>query len=102
MIKDMELLIEYFKKGNDPIPYLNDMVNKYNGYSRLKIMAQICSYTILFTNNLKNGVKQLLLLIEEAELHSDDFIIVSYFKLNNVLLYCTFKNFISFKCFFSI
>lgn len=73
----MKLLIEYYKKGNDPIPYLNDMVNKYNGYNRLKIMAQICSYTILFTNNLKNGVKQLLLLIEEAELYSNDFIIVS-------------------------
>lgn len=85
----MELLIKNYRKGDDPIPYLNDMVNKYNGHNRLKIMAQICSYTILFTNNLKNGVKQLLLLIEEAKLHSNDFIIVSYFKLcyiNNVLL----------------
>lgn len=89
MVEDIKLLIESYKKGNDPIPYLNDMVTKYNGYNRLKIMAQICSYTILFTNNLRNGVEQLLLLIDEAELHTNDFIIVSYFKLfyiNNVLL----------------
>lgn len=65
------------KHGKDPIPYLNDLVAKLSGFDKIKIMAQICSYTILFTNNLKTGVEQFMTLIEQPGIVNSDLIIVS-------------------------
>lgn len=66
------------KNGEDPIPYLIDLVLKYHGHDRCKILAQICSYTILFANNLKDGIERFILLMEESE--------IEYAKNNLVLV----------------
>lgn len=42
-------------------------------------MAQICSYTILFTNDLKTGVKHFMKLIEQPGVVDSDLITVSIF-----------------------
>jgi len=82
----MKIIAWKYRNGEDPVLYLNDMVPKYNGCNRLKIMAQICSYNILFTNDLRTSVEQFLALIEEPEIVSSDFIIVSH-------TYLIFKNY---------
>lgn len=42
-------------------------------------MAEICSYTLLFTNNLKAGIEQFVKLIEHPEIVNTDLITVSIF-----------------------
>lgn len=54
-----------FRKGDDPLTYLNDLIPKYNGHEKCKILAQMCSYSILFANNLKAGVQHFISLIDE-------------------------------------
>lgn len=57
------------------------MITKYSHYNKQIIMAQICSYKVLFTKDLRSGVEQFLALIEELEVHTSDIIVVSYFLL---------------------
>jgi hypothetical protein len=40
-------------------------------------MAQICSYIILFANNVRAGVEQFMVLLEEPKIMNDHLIIVS-------------------------
>lgn len=77
--KELGLIVRKHRNGEDPIPYLNDLVAKYNGFDRIKVMAQICSYTILFTSNLKAGVEQFMKLIEQPGIVNNDLITVSIF-----------------------
>jgi len=45
---------------------LVDLIAKYTGHNnKWTIMAQICSYTILFLNNLRSGIEQFIMLIEQ-------------------------------------
>jgi hypothetical protein len=74
------------KNGKDPLPDLIAMLNESNGRDKVIIMAQICSYTILFANNLRAGVEQFMVLLEEPKINNDHLIIVSlsHFKYQNV------------------
>lgn len=73
----MKIIVWKYRNGENPVLYMNDMIPKYDGCNRLKIMAQICSYNILFTNDLRTSVEQFLALIKESEVLTSDFIIVS-------------------------
>lgn len=73
----MKIIIKKHKHGEDALPYLTSLALKYNGHNRLNILAQICSYTILFKNNFKAGVEQFLVFIEEPTISNKDLIIVS-------------------------
>lgn len=50
---------------------------KFDGFDKTKIMAQICSYTILFTKNLKTGVEQFMTVIEQPGIVNSDLVTVS-------------------------
>lgn len=70
-------MVKKHKNGEDPTPYLIALVAKYNGLDKWKIMAQVCSYTILFKKNLRAGVEQFISLIEQPEMVADYLITVS-------------------------
>lgn len=67
----MKIIIKKHKHGEDVIPYLMSLAYKYNGRNKSKILAQICSYTILFKNNFKAGVEQFLIFIDEPKMYKD-------------------------------
>lgn len=71
---DLGFIVKKQKDGEDPIPYLTNLISKYDGLDRSKIIAQLCSYTILFTNNLKSGVEEFIKLIEQPGI-ANNFII---------------------------
>lgn len=71
--------MKQFKKGDDPLPYLNDLILKYNGHEKCKILAQMCSYSILFANNLRAGVEHFMSLIEQPGIVNNYIITVSIF-----------------------
>lgn len=77
----MKIIVKKHKSGEDAIPFLSDLFPKYNENDRWEIMAQICSYTILFTNNLRAGVEQFLALIGEPTISASDLVIVSFFQI---------------------
>lgn len=76
---DLELIVKKQKNGEDPIPYLTNLASKYDGLDKSKIIAQLCSYTILFTKNLRTGVEQFIRLIEQPGITNHDIITVSIF-----------------------
>jgi len=76
---DLGFIVKKQKNGKDPIPYLTDLISKYNGLDKSKIIAQLCSYLILFTNNLKSGVEEFIKLIETPGMANKDIITVSIF-----------------------
>lgn len=79
--------MEKYKNGADAVPFLTLLVPKYNQHYRWKVIAEICSYVILFTNNLRFGVELLLMLIEEPEMSINDLIIVSFILFKLILLF---------------
>lgn len=82
LLKELKSIIVKQKNGEDPLPYLTVLLDKFDGLDKLKIMAQICSYTVLFTKNLKAGVEQFVQLIEHPEIVNNDLIKVSFISLN--------------------
>lgn len=74
----MEIIVKRHQNGEDAIPFLNDLFPKYNENGKWKIMAQICSYTLLFTNNFRAGVEQFLILIGEPKMSTSRLILVSF------------------------
>ncbi|XP_029344439.1 uncharacterized protein LOC100168220 isoform X2 [Acyrthosiphon pisum] len=72
---DLELIRKKYKNGEDPVPYLIDLVHKYNGLNQSKIISQLCSYTLLFTNHLRYGIEQFNKLIEQPEIFNNDIIV---------------------------
>ncbi|XP_025197325.1 uncharacterized protein LOC112596062 [Melanaphis sacchari] len=71
---DFEFIVKKQKNGEDPIPYLTNLIPKYDGLDKSKIIAQLCSYTILFTNNLRSGVEEFNKLIELPGTTNNDII----------------------------
>lgn len=70
----MKFAVEKHKIGEDPVIYLKSILNNYDSLIQWKILAQICSYTILFTDNLKYGLQIFMMLVEAEEkkmIHSD-------------------------------
>lgn len=77
----MKVIINKHKNGENAVPYLIVLASKYNDRDRWKILAQICSYTILFTHNFRAGVEQFLELLEESDISSSDLVTVNCLKL---------------------
>lgn len=67
------------KNGKDALPNLIALLDKFNGRDKLKIKAQICSYSIFFANNLRVGVEQFIELLEEPGVTNDFLIKVSLY-----------------------
>lgn len=76
---DLGLIVKKQKNGEDPIPLLTDLILKYDGLDKSKIIAQLCSYSILFSNNLRFGVEEFIKLIEIPGI-SNNYIITQHFS----------------------
>jgi len=84
---ELGLIVKKQRNGEDPVPYLTNLLSKYDGIDKSKIMAQLCSYSILFKNDLRSGIEQFIKLIEQSEIVTHDIITVSIF-LNITILTC--------------
>ncbi|XP_025200273.1 uncharacterized protein LOC112598130 [Melanaphis sacchari] len=73
---DLMLTLEKYEKGSKPVLDLINLFEKYDGDYRWKIMAQICSYSILFkdSSNLLIGVEQFMMLINDKNIANSDII----------------------------
>lgn len=68
MCEDLKIAVEKHKRSEDPIPYLTGVLINYDYPTKLKISAQICSYTILFNENLESGVECFMIIIKTQQL----------------------------------
>lgn len=77
---DLNMIVQKNKKGSKPILDLIQLLEKYDGNYRWKIMAQICSYSILFKDsaNLLVGIEQFLMLIHDRTIGDSDIVKVRY------------------------
>lgn len=75
---DLILILEKYEKERKPVLDLINLFEKYDGISRWKIMAQICSYSLLFkeSSNLLVGVDQFMMLINDKNIANSDIITV--------------------------
>lgn len=75
---DFKLIVENQKKDSKPILDLITLLEKYDGRYKWKIMAQICSYSILFkdSSNLIVGVEQFMMLINDEIIANSDIVTV--------------------------
>lgn len=88
---DLGLIVKKQKNGEDPIPLLTDLIPKYDGLDKSKIIAQLCSYSILFSNNLRFGVEEFIKLIEIPGI-SDNYIITVNIFNYYIIMVLTFKS----------
>lgn len=72
--KDMKIIVNKHKNGEDAVSFLIDLLPKYNKNCKREIMAQICSYTLLFTKNFRAGVEQFLVLIGDQTVFTSDLV----------------------------
>ncbi|VVC40331.1 Hypothetical protein CINCED_3A024167 [Cinara cedri] len=77
--EDLSILVMKHKNGEDLIPHFNNLTTKYNGMDQCKLMAQFCSYNILFAKNLKNGIEQFIWLSEKPGM-VNNFLITQHFS----------------------
>lgn len=64
----MKSAVEKHIKNEDPVPYLLSLLkNNNNNLMQWKILAQICSYVVLFQGNIEDGVKYFKLLVEAVQ-----------------------------------
>lgn len=91
---DLELIVQKNKKGSKPILDLIQLFEKYDGNYRWKIMAQICSYSILFKDsaNLIVGVEQFLMLIHDRAIGNSDIVKVRYNRIKFKFIITLCKN----------
>lgn len=75
--EDLAQIVKKHANGKDALPYLTDLLNNntYNSNEKCKILAQICSYTLLFKNNLKSSIEWFITLIEQPEIEKNDYLI---------------------------
>lgn len=90
LIEHLTLAVKKHNAGEDPVPYLKRiLVTNYNYdmTAKWKIMVQICSYTILYGNDLESGIEYFMML-SEAEQNG--------FFDSNLILVRNFKFFVFF------
>lgn len=58
----LQIAKEVHKRDEDPIPYLTSVLVNYDYHAKLKMLAQICSYTILYNRDLELGVECFVML----------------------------------------
>ncbi|XP_050434711.1 uncharacterized protein LOC126841936 [Adelges cooleyi] len=82
--EDLRHIVEKHKKKENAVPYLTDLVAKVNNNNdKWKIVSQICSYSILFNNNLRAGVEQFMMLIEQPNIANSKIITNHYSSFIN-------------------
>lgn len=84
--EDLKIAREKHNKGEDPVPYLKSKLFTYNCLTQWKIVSQICSYFVLFSDNLKTGVEYFVLLVEadQNKMINKDLILV---RCSNCFIY---------------
>lgn len=68
------------KNGENVLSHLINLASKYDGINKNKVIAQICSYTILFADNLRTGITWFMILIDEPGMKNNYLITVSIFS----------------------
>lgn len=71
------ILVKKHKNGEDVLPYLNNLILKFK-HDKWKIIAEICSYTVLFKNKFQVGIELFLVLIKEPNMSTSNLIKVSF------------------------
>lgn len=82
MYEILQIAIEKHKKDEDPIPYLTSVLVNYDYHTKLKILAQICSYTIIYHRNLEFGIECFEMLSKAHQTGSKIGALISVRKLN--------------------
>lgn len=80
--EELAFLVRKHKNGENILPRLTSLVTTYNGQDKCKIIAQICSYSILFSNNLRAGIDWFIILIDHPGMKNSYLITVSIFTLH--------------------
>lgn len=85
----MKYAVGKHNNGEDPLPYLLAVMIHYEGQMQWKILAQICSYTILFSKDLEIGVDYFMMLVEAEQngFINSDLILVCIFMVKQQ--YCS-------------
>lgn len=94
---DLQLIVEKHEKGSKVIIDLINLNNKYDIDNRWKIMAQICSYSILFkdSENLLVSVEKFMMLINDTTIANSEIVTVRIIYIHlNYLLFCFVHNII--------
>lgn len=75
---NLKLIAEKHKKGDMPVTYLINLMEKYEQNNKWKILAQICSYSILFKEsvNLRTSVERFMMLIDDKNIANSDLVTV--------------------------
>lgn len=77
---DFKSIVKKHKKqGTVPLMDLINLLDKFDEHNKWKIIAQICSYSIIFvgSSNLLNGVEQFMMLIQDRDIANSDIVTVS-------------------------
>lgn len=90
--EDLAQIVKKHVNGKNALPYLTDLLNNntYNSIEKCKILSQICSYTLLFKDNLKSSVEHFITLIEQPEIKNNDYLIKVSIKTNYNVVYIIF------------
>lgn len=81
LCEDLKLAVEKHSYGRDPVPFLLGVLTSHEYQIQWKIFAQICSYTILFNDNLELGMKYFMMLVEAEQnglINSDLILVMNY------------------------
>lgn len=100
---DLQLIVEKHEKGNEVMLDLINLNNKYDADNRWKIMAQICSYSILFKGdkNLQVSVEKFMILISDKTIANSGMVMVRIIYLSfNYLHFCFLYDFIKVHIYF--
>lgn len=65
--ENLKQAVKLHNNGRDPVPYLLSALIDHDEVTQWKILAQICSYTIFFNENLHEGVKYFMLLVDAEQ-----------------------------------
>jgi len=69
--------VKNHRRGQDILSSLCSLLcnDKYNGNEKCKILAQLCSYTLLFKNDLRSSIEHFMTLIEMPEISNNSILI---------------------------
>jgi len=75
---DFKFLVNNYKEGSNPTLDFINLLDKYDGNNKWKIMAQLCSYSILFktSENLLVSVEQFMMLTRDEEIARSEIVTV--------------------------
>lgn len=79
MENDLKSVVNKYKNGSNPLLDFINLLRKYDDQnSRWEIMAQMCSYAILFSDysNSLVGIEQFMMLIKDREIATSEIITV--------------------------